>query len=246
MKKVANQAIIDQLQKQILHLQGNRQSADQPLALGLGPLETAFPGKTFPRGVIHELISYSSPEAVCTSGFLSVILSKLMQQNGCCFWISTQPRRSIFPPALAGFGITPERLFFIDAGKTKDTLWAIEEALKCNALSAVVGELSELSFHDSRRLQLAVEQSGVTGFIHRFRPKSENAVTCVSRWKIKPLASSLPGNMPGVGFPRWQVELLKVRNGKPASWQVQWSPEGLEYINPAPVIIPQIIEKQTA
>src|SRR5688572_14009722 len=98
--KVADQAIIEQLQKQIIGLQGNRQSSDQPVILGLGPMESAFPGKTFPRGAIHELISHSSEEAACTSGFLSVILNKLMQQKGCCLWISTQPRRSIFPPAL--------------------------------------------------------------------------------------------------------------------------------------------------
>ena len=29
--------------------------------------------------------------------------------------------------------------------------------------------------------------------------------------------------MPGVGFPRWNVELLKVRNGKPGSWQIEWA-----------------------
>jgi protein ImuA len=28
---------------------------------------------------------------------------------------------------------------------------------------------------------------------------------------------------PGVGFPRWNVELLKVRNGKPSSWKIEWS-----------------------
>jgi protein ImuA len=32
----------------------------------------------------------------------------------------------------------------------------------------------------------------------------------------------LEDDMPGVGFPRWNVELLKVRNGKPGSWQIEW------------------------
>jgi protein ImuA len=27
---------------------------------------------------------------------------------------------------------------------------------------------------------------------------------------------------PGIGFPKWQVDLMKVRNGKPGSWQVGW------------------------
>lgn len=40
----------------------------------------------------------------------------------------------------------------------------MEEALKCGGLAAVVGEVQDISFTASRRLQLAVEQSGVTGF----------------------------------------------------------------------------------
>ena len=41
-------------------------------------------------------------------------------------------------------------------------MWAIEEALKCDGLAAVIGEMKELSFTNSRRLQLAVEKSHVT------------------------------------------------------------------------------------
>jgi protein ImuA len=26
-----------------------------------------------------------------------------------------------------------------------------------------------------------------------------------------------------VGHPRWNVELLRIRNGKPGQWQVEWS-----------------------
>ncbi len=233
---MADRSIIEQLQQQIEKLQCNHAtSAGQPGILGLGSIETAFPGKTFMRGAVHELISNSTEQATCTSGFISVILGKLVQNNNYCLWISHIPRRSIFPNALKAFGIDAERILFVDAAKPKDALWAIEEALKCDALTAVVGEISELSFNDSRRLQLAVEKSQVTGFIHRFRPKTENAVACVSRWKITPMASE-NNNKPGVGFSRWHVELLKVRNGKPNNWHVQWSPKGLEYIKEEAVI----------
>lgn len=236
------QEIIEELQQKILHLQGNQKQADEQLSIGLGKIESAFPGEIFPKGVVHELISNTAEEATCTSGFISVVLGKLMPNTGYCLWISTVPRRSIFPSALKGFGIDPERILFIDAGRTKDTLWAIEEALKCDSLIAVVGEITELSFNDSRRLQLAVEKSHVTGFIHRFRPKTENAVACVSRWKISPVKSVL-GDVPGVGFSRWDIELLRVRNGKTGKWQVEWTPKGLEYILPEQTI-QEIDERQ--
>lgn len=213
-----------------MQLEGSRQLQDQQLELGLGELEKAFPGHVFPRGVIHELISFTSEEAASTSGFLGVMLGRLMRQTGSCLWISATPRRSIYPPAFTAFGVAPEKVLFVDTSTAKDTLWAIEESLKCEGLTAVVGELSELGFNDSRRLQLAVERSGVTGFIHRFRPKTNNAVACVTRFRVTPLPSVLPQGMPGIGFPRWKVELQKARNGRPGEWQVQWSPRGLEYI----------------
>jgi protein ImuA len=230
MKSVANQKmIIEQLQQQILSIQSDHSGNDEQSKLGLGQIESAFPGNVFPRAAVHELVSFTQNDASCTNAFIAVLLSKLMQESGYCIWIN--PRRKIYPPALKNFGVDPEKILFVDASKTKDALWSIEEALKCNALSAVVGEISELGFNESRRLQLAVEKSKVTGFIHRHQPKSLNAVACVSRWKISPVASSMLDEMPGVGFPKWEVELVKVRNGKPDKWIVQYSPKGLEYIS---------------
>jgi protein ImuA len=235
--------IIEQLQQQILCLQRDQKQTDTQLNIGLGQIESAFPGQIFPRGAIHELISLSSEEASSTNGFISVILGKLMQEKGYCMWVSNN--RKIYPLALKTFGIDPERILFVDIYKNKDALWTIEEALKCDSLTAVVGEINELSFNDSRRLQLAVEQSKVTGFIHRQKPRTIGAVACVSRWKISPVSSSLTGNMPGVGFPRWNAELLKVRNGKPGKWLIQWSPQGLEYISEQ-ISTPDIYEQKRA
>jgi protein ImuA len=82
--------------------------------------------------------------------------------------------------------------------------------------------MKELDFINSRRLQLAVESSRVTGFILRKNIKSFSTTACVTRWKINSLNSSLPGDMPGIGFPAWNISLLKVRNGFPGSWQLEW------------------------
>ena len=94
--------------------------------------------------------------------------------------------------------------------------------MKCNGLAAVVCELQELSFTSSRRFQLAVEESAVTGFILRVNPRKLSTTACVTRWQISSLPSEAT-ELPGVGFPNWNVELLKVRNGKPDSWQVEWA-----------------------
>src|SRR4029078_4613727 len=76
-------------------------------------------------------------------------------------------------------------------------------------------------FTTSRRFQLAVEESRVTGFILRTK-ESINTTACVTRWKIKHISSRTENDIPGVGFPAWEVALVKVRNGKPGNWQLEW------------------------
>jgi protein ImuA len=243
MKREADKAIIEQLKNQILSLQGNRVSGQQPLSVDLSAVGSSFPESVFSYAAVHQFISSSPEAAACTCGFMSVILSRLMQQSGACLWIST--KRNIFPPALKAYGVEPGQISFVDMSRAKDALWAIEESLKCTALSAVVGEIGELDFDESRRLQLAVEKSQVTGFIHCYKPKAKNIVACTTRWKITPIPSEAINNMPGLGFPRWNVELQKIRNGKPGSWQVQWSPKGLEFLESKSAIIPQIHKRLT-
>ena len=214
--------IITQLQKDIFSLQGFKTTVNSnAVDTGLGIIKNAFPNKIFPLGAVHEFISAGPEDAAATCGFVSDLLSSLINKNGAAIWIST--RRNIFPPALSLFGIAPEKIIFIHPKKENEMLWVMEEALKCNGLSAVIGEIPKLSFTASRRLQLAVEKSRVTGFVLRNDPREINTTTCVTRWKITSLPSQLANNMSVVGFPLWNVKLLKVRNGTPGEWQIEFS-----------------------
>lgn len=214
--------IIAQLKRDILPLQGIRMEfRNAALDAGLGQMRNAFPESSFPLGAIHEFISQTPEDATATSGFVAGILSSLMRNRGALIWISAS--RKIFPPALKSFGISPDRIIFIDLQKEKEILWAMEEALKCKGLSAVVGEMQELNFISSRRLQLAVEKSMVTGFVLRLNPRTINATSCITRWQVTAAQSEMVENMPGLGFPRWNVELLKVRNGIPGKWEIEFA-----------------------
>jgi len=235
--------IIAQLQRDILPLQGFKiASKNTVLDAGLGPIKNAFPNASFPFGAIHEFISTGMEDAAATSGFVAGLISSIMRSNGALIWISAS--RTIFPPALKSFGISPDRIIFIDLQKEKEIMWAMEEALKCKGLSAVIGEMQELNFTASRRLQLAVEQSRVTGFILRRNPRSINTTACITRWQISSVKSELADDMPGVGFPRWNVELLKVRNGHPGKWQIEFVAGRFRHISKA-VAIPLIQKKKT-
>ena len=152
-----------------------------------------------------------------------------MLKGGACLWISKS--RKIFPAALKTFGVEPDNVIFVDVTREKDVLWVMEEALKCEGLAAVIAEVQEISFMESRRLQLAVERSKVTGFVLRTDANRISTTACVARWQITPIATELEAGMPGLGFPRWEVNLLRVRNGNPGSWKVEWATGAFQLIN---------------
>ncbi len=214
--------IIAELQKEINSLQGfrPRKTADH-FDAGLGKIKQAFPNACFPLGAMHEFLFDKAEDAAATCGFITGLTASLMKKGGNAIWIGTG--KKIFPPALHAFGIRPEKIIFLDLQKEKEILWATEEALKCNSVAAVVTEAKLISMIASRRLQLATEQSGVTGFIIHNDPKRVHTTACIARWRITSLASRTPQGMPGMGFPGWNVELLKVRNGTPGAWQLEFS-----------------------
>ncbi|SES23386.1 ImuA family protein [Pedobacter rhizosphaerae] len=217
--------LVAKLQQDILLWQGFKPaSAASAERIGLGAIEDAFPGGVFPKRAIHEFITLFPEDAAASDGFIAGLLSSLMKDGAACAWISTS--RRLFPGSLSSFNVEPERIIFMDLATQKDVLWTMEEALRCEGLAAVVAEVDALSLVESRRLQLAVEESGVTGFILRKNANRTASTIATARWQISPLPSVLADGMPGLGFPRWQVNLLKVRNGVPGSWVLEWSDQG--------------------
>jgi protein ImuA len=213
--------IISELRKNLLQWEGYKPPVtDAHSLIGLGPLEAAFPNGVFPVAAVHELVCGSSEQAAAGGGLVTGILSVLLQQGGIGVWIGRA--RRLFAPALTVFGVQPHQIIFISLAKDKDALWVMEEALKCPGLKAVVCEVGELNFKQSQRLQLAVEQSRVTGFVLRNAKGRLDSTACTARWQVKPLPSADLNGLPGLGFLRWQVELLKVRNGQPGKWILEW------------------------
>ncbi len=229
------------LQQDLLLLQGFKpQASGKAERVGLGEIEQAFPYGVFPRQAIHEFVCHTPAEAAAADGFIAGLLGSLMTDGAGCVWIGT--RRRLFPAALASFGLEPDRIIFIDVKSEKEVLWIMEEALRCDGLAAVVAEVDGLSLIDSRRLQLAVEKNGIPGLVIRKDLKRMASTVSTARWRIVPVPSIEESGMPGVGFPRWEVELLKVRSGSPGKWLLEWQGDGFVQLDraatEAPVYLP--------
>lgn len=228
----AKRELFEKLQQDILLWQGFKPlSAGKVERIGLGEIEDSFPGGVFPKKALHEFITIAPEHSAASDGFIAGLLAVLMENGAACVWVSTS--RRLFPASLSLFNVAPERIIFMDVQHERDVLWITEEALKCEGLAAVVAELGNLSLIESRRLQLAVESSGVTGFILRKDGNKNATSVATARWRISPLPSESEDGMPGLGFPRWQVELLKVRNGNPGRFVLEWAGERFEEVKQA-------------
>jgi protein ImuA len=129
---------------------------------------------------------------------------------------------------LALLGLDPARLVLVRSRRDAEILWAMEEGLRAAGVAAAVGEVGTFPAVASRRLQLAAERSGVTAFVlRRWRNGAEAARerslpnAASTRWRIAALPSVPARVEPGIGRPRWRVELLRCRGGEPACWEVE-------------------------
>ncbi|RZK47729.1 MAG: Error-prone repair protein ImuA [Pedobacter sp.] len=221
MQKIFRENIIEQLRQQINALEGHKQLPNNSSKkTGLNFLDAYFPNQVFPTGIIHEFLSEETENLACTTAFIGGLLAKINPKNSFYIWIGNQ--KKVFPAGLKIFGIEPHQIIFISLAKQKDILWATEEALKCKSVQGVISELESISFAQSQRLQLTIEKSKVTAYILRTN-NNINSTTCAVRWQISPIKSyNTNADMPGIGFPNWKIDLLKIRNGNPKSFNVAW------------------------
>ena len=213
---------IAQLQQDIHRMEGFRPAPNPVMNNVLGPLGEVFPSGAFPLGVLHEFLvdREGNRGAMAASvGFIAAIVSSILSGSGVMVWLSAE--RRVFPPSLIEFGVRPDQVIFVDIRNARNVLWATEEALKCSAVAVVAAEVGNLDLTISRRLQLSAEQSQATGFLIRndFHP---GITSSASRWRITGAPSIMIGDLPGIGHPQWQVDLLKLRGGRTGSWNIRY------------------------
>lgn len=194
------------------------------LAFGARAIDDALPWGGLPLAAVHEVEGAGKDGADGADGaaatFLAGILARLAPARPV-LWCVQRP--DLHAPGLALAGLAAERLLLVRAPNEREMLWAMEEGLRSRVLAAVVGEVETLTVTASRRLQLAAEASGVTGFVlHRSRATTA-ASAAVTRWRAVALPAAPVAGEPGIGRPRWRLELLRCRGGMPAAWEVEAS-----------------------
>ena len=180
-------------------------------------VDAALPGGGLSRAAVHEVLA---AEPGAAAGFCALVLARA---GGTVLWIAPEP--DAWPPGLARFGLSPADLVLVQAPRPVDGLWAMEEALRCPGVAGALLVLRSLDLTAARRLQLAAEAGGAVGLL--LRPDEEEeagggASAALTRWRIGALAGTGATAAHDLGDPRWQLDLLRCRGGRPASWRVVW------------------------
>ncbi|WP_148301058.1 ImuA family protein [Asaia platycodi] len=205
-----------------------KNSAMLYLETGLPAVDEALKGG-LRRGVVHEFLGEGHDRGLCArpTRFIAQILARA---TGPVVWVVPQGEEVVLA-GLCQAGLSAARLLCIEAEPSR-LAGTVEDVLRSKGITAVVADLAEpLSLTASRRLVLAAEASGVTGFLlHRhehFVPPS----ACWTRWRIG-AAPSDPirvGRRALLSFPEaFSLSLLRCRGGESLSWRI-----GTDHVAPS-------------
>lgn len=178
----------------------------------------------FPRGWLHELWV---PNPKDHGAAMAWALSTLKQEDKPLLWVTSQTlmREQGMPygPGLLHIGQLPEQFIIARAKTHEDGLWALEEAVKSGAFSAVIGELSGIDLTSSRRLSLAAQNHKAQCLL-LMRSATPPQTVAYSRWRVDATASEPETEQaPWPGKARLTAHLHKHRGGElPRETLLEW------------------------
>lgn len=227
------------LRRFLARMEGVRPDA-RVLSFGLPALDRFLPQEGLAFGALHEVAPGGPDDMPAAFGFLLAILSCLPSEGPLFLVLPAQGSALDGAPhghGLNGLGIDPARLLLVETRDEKQTLWAIEEALRSGVPAAVAGLAAKgLTLKASQRLQLAAEASGA--FLALLRPPGAwGANAAATRWIVRSAASARDRFGLLTGW-RWRVSLARSRNGRPGEWLVEYDHAAHRFSLAAPLADP--------
>lgn len=171
------------------------------------------------------VLSEAFPATTTDAGTIGFILSRLTKNDAPVLWVQDRiSYKETGSPYLPGLHHTA--IIRVDVNRPVDVLWAVEEGLRCRALSCVIGEIwgdpPALTFTATKRLAMRAEAHEVPCWLVR-HAASPDLSAARDRWRIASLASMPhPHDPHAPGAPRWRVELFRSRTQAPGIWEASY------------------------
>jgi protein ImuA len=193
------------------------------LPLGVPAVDAAL-GGGLACAALHDLSA--APVHLGAAAGLALALAALSPEKAKqTLWIATDfgmlETGALYGPGLDHIGLDTARLLAARVARPIDALFAMEEALKCRALSTVVAEIDgEIDLTATRRLSLAAREGGALGLLLRHKP-SDAPSAARTRWEIA-ACPSVPDELGGLGRTAFTLSLVRNRRGPCGTWTLTW------------------------
>ncbi|TMJ33622.1 MAG: DNA repair protein [Alphaproteobacteria bacterium] len=203
------------------------------LAFGIPSLDAAL-GGGLATGALHEIAAAREAEIPAATGFALILAAR---NRGPVVWIAEDmalaENGAPYGAGLEDLGLAPERLIAVRAAKSRDVLWAMEEALAGaggpggpGGPGAVIGEIrTGIDFLATRRLSFAAGRGRALALLLRSAPANEPSAAA-TRFLVGAAPSRPPsGAIPmacGPGPPRFCVRLTRNRRGPLGAWMLEF------------------------
>jgi protein ImuA len=222
----AQEAPLSQLRQRIQRIERRHaglEDAAPALTFGLAPVDAVLGGLS--PAALHEIAAASEREIAAAAGFALALTARTAPR--ALLWIAEDMalRESGAPygPGFDEIGLAPETLLIVAAVHARDVLWAMEEALRCRAVGAVVGEIRKPGLIDrvaGRRLSLAAAREQRMAVLLHAQPTAQPS-PAATRWIVS--AAPSRSSPQSTGPPAFAAQLVRSRNGRVGSWVLEWN-----------------------
>lgn len=198
----------------IKRFESSRQHPDRlGRSTGVPAVDRLLPGGQLASGMLIEWISDGAGSG---ASLLPVVALKNLQHHGGVM-VVVDRLGHFYPPAASAWGVDLQHVMVIRPTTEADELWAIDQALRSDGVTAVLAWPQRIDSFAFRRLQLAAESSGAMGLLVRPRRAISEPTWAAARLLVSPQPASDSNDWEEDELPdswRLEVSVLRTRGGR--------------------------------
>lgn len=224
--------VVHELRRLLPRMEGFAADA-RALSFGLHALDSHLPQGGLAFAALHEVAPETDGDSPAAFGFIAALLGRIPRGGPLLIVMPARglrvkglPIRKVPPFArlhghgLNGLGLDSARVILVETENEKQTLWAMEEALRSGAPAAVAGAIERLDLKVSQKLHLVAGEAGLPLIL--LRParvmEASAAATC---WRVGAVKAARD-RFGLIERRRWHLSLERCRNGRPGEWWVEF------------------------
>ena len=198
------------LKDQVRRFEGSKRLHDDAVvSTGCDDLDRLFPENGIRRG---SLVEWHGEGRGHGAGSLALIAARQACAAGGAL-VVVDRQGTFYAPAASALGIDLDCLVIVRPSNDRDEVWVFDQSLRCEAVSAVWGDVEQLNAPSFRRLQLSAEEGNSIGLLVRPQKALQQPSWSNVRLLVEPLPPGYETTSKEIG-PRFRVEVVRCHGGR--------------------------------